>query len=1059
MKFNENFYKVLLTFSMLLFASFSFSQVKLKGRVTDEQKLGIPGVIVKEKGTTNLTSTDTNGDFSIAVSSDQSKLTFNYIGKKMQELIVGSQRVFNVTLEEESRAMDEVLVIGYGTQSREKITTSVSKLDMKVLENVPLANVASALQGTLPGVRVQSTSGQPGAAPRVIIRGGTSINNPNGAAPLYIVDGIIRSDINNLNSNDIESLQVLKDAASTAIYGSRGANGVVLVTTKSGKAGAVQINYGYDLGISTLQKKYSMLNARDFIYYQRLGIAARAAQDPSQLVKLGLATSGGAGNDLTNKTAYTTQYLTAANGYKLNEGWESMVDPTDPARTIIFKNTDFQDVLFSTGKTNNHNLSVSGGSEKAKFNLGLGYLDNEGIAISTDYKRLTLNMNGELQATDNLSVFGRVLYSNMRNTQVFGKESDMFGRSLALAPTAKFTYEDGSLAPGLGATIGNPLYYESTIDAKNSTDNLSLSVGGKWTITKDLNFTPQVSIYQVTDDNRSFQGAYYNGPASYIDSRVASGGYNKTRQHQAEGVFSYNKTFLEKHELEAKLGFSYFQTEKSSLSASGRGAASDLIPTLNGSAMPVSVSGSESQLRIMGYFSRINYNYLEKYLLSFNLRYDGASNLGDKKWGFFPGISAGWNVHKEAFWSGISDKISQFKLRASYGVNGNIGQLGYYDAQGQYSVGAQYNGAAAVQNTALSNPALTWEQSKTLNFGTDLGFFNGRVNLMLDVYRRVTDNLLTNMSLPHSTGFASVLTNLGSLENKGIELELSGRVFPQNSAFGWNISLNAAKVKNKILELPNNGIPFNRIGGDYVYNPKIGDYAWMGGLQEGGKPGDIYAYKQIGIYATDEEAAKGPKDTVVPLADKTKYGGDVNWEDVDGNGLIDSRDRVYVGNIYPKWTGGFTNTFNYKNFGLLVRFDYTAGHVIYNYTEAASVGQFQGENGLSSTVLRSWQKQGDVTDIPRFYWADQQARSNIFRGNSYYYEKGDYLALREVTLSYVLPQAILNKLKIGQLRLNLSGSNLHYFTNYVGQNPEDGGTDNGRYPVPRTIVLGANLTF
>lgn len=1059
MNSDKNFFKTLLTFLFLFVISLSFAQIRLNGKVTNEEKQGIPGVVITEKHSKNLVSTDNNGDFSIEVKDDQSVIIFTYIGKQTKELAVQKQRLFNVVLDDESQTIDEVVVVGYGTQSREKVTTSVSKLDMKVLENVPFANVASALQGTVPGVRVQSTSGQPGATPRVIIRGGTSINSPNGATPLYIVDGIIRTDINNLNSNDIENLQVLKDAASTAIYGARGANGVVLVTTKSGKTGVVQINYGYDFGVSDLQKKYSMLNARDFIYYQRMGIAARAIQDPSQLVKLGLATSGGAGNDLTNKSAYTTQYLTPENSYKLNEGWESMVDPTDASRTIIFKNTDFQDVMFGTGKNHNHNLSVSGGGEKAKFNLGLGYLDNEGIAISTDFKRLSLNMNGELQATEKLSVFGRLLYSNMRNTQVFGKESDMFGRSLALAPTAKFKYEDGTLAPGLGATIGNPLYYESTIDAKNSTDNLTLSVGGKWNITSDLIFTPQVSIYQVTDDNRSFQGAYYNGPASYIDSRVASGGYNKTLQHQAEGVFSYNKTFLEKHELEAKLGFSYFQTERSTLTATGRGAASDLIPTLNGSAVPVSVGGTESQLRIMGYFSRINYNYLEKYLLSFNLRYDGASNLGDQKWGFFPGISAGWNVHKEAFWNSISDKISQFKLRGSFGVNGNIGQLGYYDAQGQYSVGAQYNGAAAVQNTTLLNPTLTWEQSNTLNFGTDLGFFKGRVNLMLDVYRRVTDNLLTNMSLPHSTGFTSILTNLGSLENKGVELELSTRIFPQISAFGWNVSLNASKVKNKILKLPDNGIEFNRIGGDYVYNSKIGDYAWMGGLQEGGTPGDIYAYKQLSIYATDEEAANGPKDTMVPLADKTKYGGDVNWADLDGNGLIDSRDRVNVGNIYPTWTGGITNSFNYKNFGLLVRLDYTVGHVIYNYTEAASVGQFQGENGLSSTVLRSWKNQGDVTDVPRFYWADQQARSNIFRGNSNYYEKGDYLALREVTLSYVVPQKLLDKMKISQLRLNISGSNLHYFTNYIGLNPEDGGTDNGRYPMPKTIVAGVNLTF
>jgi len=1059
MKINEKFYKSTLTFFLFILANFAFAQSPIKGRVTDESGAPLSGVTVTEKGTTNATATDDGGAYTLTVRSNAAILVFNYIGKQLKELPVAGQTTINATLVADDNKVDEVVVIGYGTQSRETLTTSVSKLDKKVLENVPFANVASALQGTLPGVRVQSTSGQPGAAPRVIVRGGTSINNPNGATPLYIVDGILRSDINNINSNDIESLQVLKDAASTAIYGARGANGVVLITTKSGKEGRVQVDYGYDRGFSNLQEKFALLGGRDYIYFQRLGIAARANQDPSQLTKLGLATSGGAGNDLTKNTAFTTQYLSEANKHKLNEGWESMPDPIDPSRTIIFKSTDYQDVLFNTGHTNNHNLSFAGGSEKARFNLGMGYLDNGGIALDTDYKRLSVNLNGEVQAAENVTVFGRLLYSNMRNKAVFGTENNMFGRSLALTPVAKYTFEDGTLAPGIGSSIGNPEYYLERIDSKNSNDNLTISVGAKWDILPGLNFAPQFSLYQVTTDNRFFQQSYYNGVSTFVDSRDASAGFTKLQQHQADGVFSYNKSFLDKHEIEAKLGFSFYQTTNSSIAAAGRKAATDLIPTLNGAAEAVSVGGTETQMRIIGYFTRINYNYLQKYLLSFNLRYDGASNLGNKKWGFFPGISAGWNVHNEPFWADIKNTMSQFKLRASYGVNGNIGALGPYDAQGQYSVGQRYAGSAAIMNNTLANPELTWEESKTLNFGADMGFLNGRLNLMVDVYRRVTDNLLTSMSLPHSTGFASILTNLGSLENKGVELELTARVLPDNSPLRWDISLNSAKVKNKILSLPSNGVEFNRIGGDYVYVPSKGDYAWVGGLQEGGKTGDLYAYHQLGIYATDEEAAKGPKDLIVPLSDKTKFGGDVNWEDIDGNGEIDSRDRVFVGNIYPTWTGGFTNSFAYKNVGLSVRMDYTTGHTIYNYTLATSIGQFQGENGLSTLMLDSWQKQGDVTDIPRAYWADQQARSNIFRGNSYYYEKGDYLSIREVTLSYTLPESIIAPLKISQLRFNVTGSNLHYFTKYRGLNPEEGGTDNGRYPIPRTIVIGANLTF
>jgi len=1053
-----NISKTAISACLIFTSAVCVGQTQIGGRVVDAENNSLSGVTISEIGTNNVVSSDVNGNFKIQVSSPNSKLRFYFLGKEPLEIVAGTKNDLQIMLQTKNQDMDEVLVIGYGTQTRETLTTSVSKLDKKVLENVPYSNVATAMQGTLPGVRVQTTSGQPGATPRVIVRGGTSINNPNGATPLYIVDGIIRSDINNINSNDIESFQVLKDAASTAIYGARGANGVILITTKSGKEGAVQMTYGYDLGFSNLQKKFELLGAQDYIYFQRMGIAARATQDPSQLAKLLLPTTAGTGNDLTNNTAFTTQYLTDANKHKLNEGWVSMPDPNDPSKTIIFQDTDFQDILFHTGRTNNHNFTVSGGGEKSKFNLGLGYLDNQGVAISTDYERLTVNMNGEVLAAKDLSIFGRLLYSNMKNKQVFGSEANMFGRSLTLAPTAKYRYEDGTLAPGLNSSMGNPEYYASTQDGKNSFDNLAISVGGKWDILPNLNFIPQLSLYQVTGANRLFQKGYYNGPTQFVDSRAASGGYTKMQQYQADGVFTYSKQFLEKHDLEAKLGFSYYQTENTALSASGRGAVTDLIPTLNGSAEPVAVSGSETNLRIMGYFSRLNYNYDQKYLLSVNMRYDGASNLGDKKWGFFPGVSVGWNVHNESFWETVSPIMSGLKLRASYGVNGNIGILGPYDAQGQYSVGARYAGAAAIQNTVLSNRNLTWEESKTLNFGGDLGFWNNRINLMIDAYRRVTDNLLTNMSLPHSTGFGSILTNLGSLENKGVELDLSVKVL-QGSDFSWDLGFNTAKVKNKILKLPDNGVENNRIGGDFVYDPARKDYVWVGGLQEGGRIGDMYMYKQIGIYATDEEAKNGPKDTMVPLSDKSKAGGDVNWLDVDGDGTIDSRDRVYVGNPYPMWTGGISSSFSYKNLGLSFRMDYTTGHTIYNYTLATAIGQFQGENGLSKELLNSWQKQGDKTEIPRIYWADQQAKSNIFRGNSYYYENGDYLNLREVTLSYTFNSVFLERLKIRHLRLNVTGSNLLYFTKYRGLNPEDGGTDNGRYPIPRSFVFGANITF
>jgi hypothetical protein len=318
------------------------------------------------------------------------------------------------------------------------------------------------------------------------------------------------------------------------------------------------------------------------------------------------------------------------------------------------------------------------------------------------------------------------------------------------------------------------------------------------------------------------------------------------------------------------------------------------------------------------------------------------------------------------------------------------------------------------------------------------------------------------LALPHSTGFSSTLTNLGSLENKGIELELNTRIMPLTSGFQWDLGFNISKVSNKILKLPYNGVKNNRIGGVEVWDQKTGAYVWKGGLQEGGTMGDYYIYKMLGVYATDAEATSAPKDNLNPLTDKKVYGGDAIIADLDGNQILDTRDQVYAGNIYPTWTGGFSNSFNYKNIGLYVRTDFTLGHTIYNYARGTLIGQFQGDNGLSKDLLRSWQKQGDVTDIPAFVYADQQVRNKLYRGgggNTMFYEKGDYLAIRELTLTYDLPKTLLKRAKISGLRLNVTGHNLNYFTKFSGLNPEFGGQDSGRYPIPRNIIFGLNVTL
>lgn len=1058
-----SFFLLLLIFNH----SWAQSQTRVTGRVLNENGEGLPGASVIVKGTSIATLTQDNGTFTISVNNPNAILEISFVGLQSMEVPLNGRSSIDATLlNANASALSEVVVVGYGTQSREALTTSVTKLDTKVLENVPYSNVASAMQGSLSGVRVQSTSGQPGAAPRVIVRGGTSINNPDGATPLYIVDGIIRTNLNELASEDIESLQVLKDAASTAIYGARGSNGVVIVTTKSGKEGKTRITYSFDHTTSKVGKMYDLVNAIQYLELNRYGLANRGSKFPDESGRLNLPMGYGTGNDLTNSTAFSLQYLTPDNQHKLQEGWLSMQDPADPSKTIIFENNDFQALNYQTGISQNHHLSVSGGTNKATFHAGVGYLDNVGTVITTGYKRISFDLNGELKIRDNLKIFGRVLYSNSSQRNSPFNTAVTFYRSAGLAPTGKIYFEDGSLAPGTNNGIGNPLYQMNTMINRNSLDNLTIAFGGSWELLPGLSFDPQISLFNTSNDGYSFQKAFWNGPASFVTSRNANGSNSRWRQYQADAVFSYLKSFSGVHNLEAKAGLSFYSRQQASLSASGRGASTDLIPTLNAASEPTAVSSSISDQVIVGYFGRINYDYKRKYLLSINARYDGASNLGaNYRWGFFPGVSAGWNVQNEDFWNSVPQELSSLKIRASFGVNGNISGLSDFQSQGAYGVGARYAGQAAIQSTILPNPNLKWEQSKTFDVGLDLGLLNNRITFIFDYFKRRTDNLITSLSLPRSTGYASILTNLGSLQNNGVELEVVARLLSQSSDFQWQISLNGSKVTNKILKLPENGVENNRIGGDLIWDENVKDYVWKGGLQEHGTMGDMYTLQQEKIYETDAEAANGPTYTYIVGADKTQYGGDVKYVDADGNGVIDSRDQRYVGNVYPTWTGGFSNTLSFKGFDLYLRMDYTIGHTIFNYGKL-----FLDMNGYADGTFtidkyaNSWKKEGDKAAQSRYYWGGERVQRNNFlgvtdRGNSIFYQRGDFLCLREITLSYNIPMTILKKLPIQAIRVNLTGNNLHYFTKYNGLNPEEGGKDDGRYPMPKNYIISASITF
>ena len=1095
--------KFLLLIACFFIAASGWAQVKkISGKVFDENKNPLVGVSISIKGKT-VAQTDSTGAFSVDADPGN-MLSFTSAGFIPQEAKVGNSLTIALSMLRDVSKLGEVVVIGYGQQSRRTLSTSISKLDKKVLDNVPYSNVTQALQGTVSGVRVQTSSGQPGVASNIIVRGGTSINNPNGATPLYIVDGVIRSQIDDINSSDIESLQILKDAASTSIYGARGSNGVVIITTTTGKAGRTRVTYNYSLQNSEVAKNFDFMNAADFITLSRNGIknAADIAGGTVATARLGNLTGKtpyGTGNDLSESTPFatlsesnlSTQQITTLKA----KGWQEVTDPLNASNIIIFKETDWNKVLFQSPYTQNHFLDISGGSDKGVYDMSLGYLNGDGITIFTGYKRFTGKLNASLNLSKNFTVNSRVMYSKSTNNQVVSN-SVVFNRYLGNAPTTKFLLEDGSLAPGQDNINGNPLYQLGKVKGLNENDKLQVGIDGNWTITPDLTFSPFFAIYNDNFAGNFFQQAFLQGKNGVIDnSRTASNTVNRLAQQQIEGVVTYTKSINKIGNFQAKLGASEYNRTIKAFNATGKGSPSDYAQTLDASPILVSLYSNETQLKMNSIFGRLNYDYNRKYLLTASFRYDGASNLGsDNQYGFFPGISVGWNIHEENFWKRVPKAFSTFKIRASYGVNGNLGTLGDFQAGGLYASSTAgvtniYNGSSAVVNTQIPNAGLRWEQSKTNNIGFDLGFAKDRIKVIGDFYNKLTTNLLTNLILPSNSGFSSVLTNLGALRSKGFEFELTANVYNKHD-LNVNVGANISHNVNVIEKLPYNGNLNNRIGGTQIWDPASKSYIWVGGLQEGHQIGDMFAHKQLYVYKSDADAqAQGvPKDTYVTKSannpNQQKYGGDVAFLDADGNGIIDSKDRVYVGNIFPKYVGGFNFNASYKGFSVYVRADYSLGATIYNEVRARFIGQFQGNMALIAESAQSWKKDGDVTDVPRYRWADQTNQNNLFRselsgaayngsligGNSRYYESGDYLCLREVTISYNFTKSLLNKTGfLSSARLYLTGSNLHYFTKYTGLNPEvvgmDGGSSlglnsagaTGTYPVPRNFIFGINI--
>ncbi|MBD0831595.1 SusC/RagA family TonB-linked outer membrane protein [Aestuariibaculum sediminum] len=1066
------------------FPMFTYGQGKaITGQVVSEgDNLPLPGATVIVKGTQRGTTTDFDGNYTIQANSGE-VLVVTYVGYAASEVSVGAESTINIMLKADVAMLNEVVITGYGQQTRATLTTSVSKLDTEILENSTRSNAATALQGTIAGLRVTNTTGQPGATPSIVLRGGTNFSGND--APLILVDGI-PSSFYALNSDDIESIEVLKDAAATAIYGARSANGVILITTKTGKVGKSSINYKYKYSINEERDDQQYIGAADHINYNRQGIAwfREVANNPGAFgAFLNGQNSAATGNNATNDP-YTTQLLTAQNDYLLGQpGWSSIPDILNPNQSILFyDNKNVGDRIYQNSTTKDHYLSFDGGNEKGSYYLGLGLLDNDGLILGSGFKRYSGKFSGSYKVNDRVKVNSNILYSHSNlSLSPLGGEDTVFRRFQGQAATSR-TYDsnpDGTwsdqYAVGTNQGFGNPLYYQDKFVRKNLEQRLSASVGLDWKIIDPLTFSVNGSHFAVNNHNENFNRAYRTGSTTgpLRTGREASVSLGRTLRNQLTGTLNYMESFGN-HNVNALLGTEYFKDNFFASSAGTRNSPTDLIETLNAGAEADGIpSTSETEYVIVSAFGRLLYDYDNKYLVGFTFRNDGSSRLGNEKFGFFPGVSFGWNAHNESFFenSSLSNVITTLKPRLSYGVNGNQNVLSNYGVYGSYGEQGVYNGQTGYANSGLPTLDLQWEKSTTFNVGLDMSFFNSRLSFIADVYSRDIEDKLANQLLPYYTGFGSILTNNGTLRNKGFELQLNADII-KNDQFTWNFGATFTANKNYVVKLPENDNEFNRQGGTLIWNPKTGQEEWVGGLQEGKRFGGdlVVAFEQEKIYATQTEADadNAITDQYMPAASRNKrWAGDVKWVDQNGDGVIDNLDRKVIGRTTPDFVGGFTTSLAYKNFSLFVKTDFATGHLVWNHIRAKGYGQTQGNLEQPIEVLDSWTPDNTETNWPRFVFVN--GAKNVWRGNesagslqteanSQFWEKGDYLALREITLSYNVPAQYFKDV-IKRLNVYVTGTNLHYFKSMSGDTPEVGGVQYGEFPVPKTFTIGLNVTF
>ncbi|MDB5152920.1 MAG: SusC/RagA family protein [Mucilaginibacter sp.] len=993
----------------------------VSGTVLDESGQGLPGATVRIKGTEKGATTDKQGSFRLLTPDNNAVVVISFIGYRTQELPLKTHKNFIVRLEPEHSTLTDVVIVGYGTQKKKELTGSISSVPKENL-NQGVSSVDNLLQGAAPGLQVTQSSGQPGASATVRIRGGNSITAGN--EPLYVIDGFpfyndntsTQGSINpnssaqglnalaTINPSDIESIEVLKDASATAIYGSRGANGVVIITTKKGKKGHNDVSYSVYAGQQQVRKELPLLNGTQF----------------AQLT-----------NDIQASQGLPLYYTSnQVNSFGAGADWQS--------------------AAFRKAPIQNHAIFVSGGDDKSTYDISGNYFDQEGIILNSGFKRISVRANYARNVSDQfkigLNATGSQSYQN-------GSSGTNIASILYVAPTVPIKNADGSYntTNSFSATPGNPI--QDLLLTTNETDAFRVlgNFYGEYEIIPGLK--AKVSIGTDVINTRQDQFSPSNTTSGYATNGIASIGANKVATWVNENTLTYNKV-LNEHSFNVLVGYTT-QTSTGNFNTSGsQNFISNLsgYNSLQGGSVPLIPTSGQYSWTLNSWLARINYSFLHRYNFTVTGRADGSSRFGaNNKWGYFPSAGFSWNVKEENFLKDAS-VVSDLNLRLSAGTTGNQ-EIGEYQSLVTLSpTNYFFNGTVQTgfAPTSLGNPDLKWEKTAQYDVGVDLGLWDNRVSITADAYYKRTSNLLISVPVQLSSGYAAELENVGSVENKGLEIALNTDNIKSGS-FKWKTSASITFNRNKVLSLNGQQSFYAQIADAYsdpLYklSPVV--------IKVGSPLGTIWGYKSAGIIQSSDNLSQTPT-----LG--TEQSGDRKYVDINKDGVINANDKTNLGSVQPKFIYSFSNTFTYKSFDLFIFFQGSYGNKIYNLLQEELELTNLGQNA-STVLLQRWTPTNPSNSIPRASY------SPVAQVLDKYMQDGSYLRLKNISLGYNFSPAVAHKILAKQLRVYVSAQNLLTFTHYTGYDPEVNtfgqnnllqGIDFGAYPSSKTFLAGLNITF